>query len=348
MSETIYILEQGAWLKKDGGSLMVMKGNILIDRIPGNGLKRLILMGRVSMTSGVVDFLLENKVETVFASPSGRFRARLGVDADSHVERRRSQYLKLSDPEYAAETARCIVAGKITNMASLCARRGRDYGSEDLSASAMRLKASLPPNRELVMDKIRGYEGLASRIYFSAFSLLLRNDSFMFKGRNKRPPLDPVNAMLSYIYTVLTVDVLSAIQTVGLDPYLGTLHEIAYGRPSLACDLVEEFRPAIADRLVLGLLNRKAVSPDDFIYRTPQRKAYADDEDMAANRPVVMKPTARSRLMAAYEEMMNSTVVDGSDHTKIKVRTLILKQARSFSESLLSVDQPYRPFVWSP
>jgi CRISPR-associated protein Cas1 len=263
------------------------------------------------------------------------------------VDRRRSQYFKLSDPAYAASTARSIVSGKIINMATLCARRGRDYGSGDLAASAMRLKASLPPEQELSMEKIRGYEGLATRIYFSAFSFLIRNDDFFFKGRNKRPPLDPVNTMLSYVYTVLTADVLSAIQTVGLDPYLGTLHEIAYGRPSLACDLVEEFRAAFADRLVLGLVNRKAVRPDDFIWRSPQYKVYADEEEMAANRPVEMKPIARSKLMAAYEEMMNSTVLDSVDNTKMKVRMLFLKQARTFSESLLNGAQPYRPFVWS-
>lgn len=347
MSETVYVLESGSWLKKDGGSLLVVKGDSVIDRIPGSGLKRLILMGRVSMTSGVMDFLVENRVETVFASSSGRFRARMGIDADSHVELRRSQYFRLSEPLFAAATARNIVAGKITSMARLCARRARDYGSEELSSFALRLKASLPSQNEVSIEKIRGFEGLASRIYFSAFSRLLRNEDFTFNGRNRRPPLDPVNAMLSYVYTVLTVDVLSAIQTVGLDPYLGTLHEIAYGRPSLACDLVEEFRAAVADRLVLGLLNRRVVRQDDFIRRNPVQKAYANEDDMAKNRPVEMKPSARSRLVEAYEELMNSYITDAGEQTRIKARTVISRQARRFAESLKTGAEPYQPFIWS-
>ena len=346
MSESVYVLETGAWLKKDGGSLQVVKGNTVIDRIPGHGLKRLVLMGRVSMTSGVVDFLMENQVETVFASSSGRFRARLGVDAGSHVERRMAQYSRLSDPGFAAAAARSIVAGKLGNMARLCGKRARDYGSGELSMFAVRLKAAVPPPEEPSMDRIRGYEGLGSRMYFSAFAHLIRNDDFPFNGRNKRPPRDPVNAMLSYVYTVLTMDVLSAIQAVGLDPYLGVLHEIAWGRPSLACDLVEEFRPMVADRLVLGLVNRKVVAPDDFIRRSPEVRTYADDGDMARNRPVEMKPQARTRLMAAYEEMMNATVRAGTERSKIKIRTLITRQVRLFDESLKDGGKPYQPFVW--
>lgn len=346
MSDTVYVLETGSWLKKDGGSLSVLKGGTVIDRIPGHGLKRLVLMGRVSMTSGVVDFLMENKVETVFASASGRFRARLGVDADSHVERRMAQYSKLQDPRFAAPTARNIVAGKLANMARLCARRARDYTSNELAAFAVRLKAASPPLEEQSMDRLRGYEGLGSRMYFSAFAHLIRNDDFPFHGRNKRPPKDPMNAMLSYVYTVLTMDVLSAIQTVGLDPYLGILHEVAYGRPSLACDLVEEFRTMVADRLVLGLVNRRLVTPDDFIFRKQEFRSYADEADMVKHRPVEMKPQARTRLMAAYEEMMNSTIRVGEDRKKMTVRTLITRQVRLFEASLKDGGKPYEPFVW--
>jgi CRISPR-associated protein Cas1 len=346
MSDTVYVIEPGAWLKKDGGSLKIVKGSTEIDRIPGSGLKRLILMGRVSMTSGVVEFLLKNRIETVFASSTGKFRARLGVDADSHVELRRNQYFRLSDPEFAAATARNIVAGKIASQAGLLARRARDYGSEALAEAAVRLKAVSPPSHGTSMEKIRGFEGLASRIYFTAFSELIRNEGFQFDGRNKRPPKDPVNAMLSYIYTVLTMDVLSAIQTAGLDPYLGTLHEIDWGRPSLACDLVEEFRTGISDSLVLGLVNRRAVTPEDFIFRDPSVKAWTDDEDMAKNRPVEMKPAARSRLMAAYETMVNSTVPVGTGTPKMRVRTLFIRQARAFAESLKADSEPYRPFEW--
>jgi CRISPR-associated protein Cas1 len=141
------------------------------------------------------------------------------------------------------------------------------------------------------------------------------------------------------------MDVLSAIQTVGLDPYLGSLHEIVWGRPSLACDLVEEFRAPVADRLILGLINRRVIDPNDFIRRDTAQTTYTDDEDMALNRPVSMKPQARTRLMAAYEEMMNATLPDGPEKTATRTRTLILNQARRFAEAL-NGGAPYQPFAW--
>ena len=123
-------------------------------------------------------------------------------------------------------------------------------------------------------------EGAGTRTYYAEFGRLIRNPSFSFNGRNRRPPRDPVNALLSFVYTLLTNDVQSAIKARGLDPYLGTLHEISYGRPSLACDLVEEYRCPLGDRMVLGLINRKMIRPDDFVYKNQPPDNFIDEREM--------------------------------------------------------------------
>ena len=271
--DAVYVLTSGSYLRKDGSMLRVVKDGQTIQTIPAEGLKRLMLVGYVSLTSGVMDFLIRRRIETVFVTPTGRFRARLGLDEHRHVERRRAQYLKLSEPDFAARTGAIIVLGKVRNLMSLLTQRARQYGDDQIPLNAARILAL---SKEVAvggsLDRLRGLEGAATQAYFNAFSRLVRNDTFAFNGRNRRPPRDPVNALLSFIYTLLTNEVLSAIKAVGLDPYLGALHEVAYGRPSLACDLVEEYRAHLGDRLVLGLINRRMITPDDFVYRTAPPK----------------------------------------------------------------------------
>ena len=191
---------------------------------------------------------------------------------------------------------------------------------------------------------------------------LIRNPDFTFNGRNRRPPRDPVNALLSFVYTLLTNEVQSAITAGGLDPYLGALHEIDYGRPSLACDLVEEYRAFLGDRMVLGLINRKTISPDDFVYRKNPPAEYADEAEMKARRPVEMKarrpvemkarrpvemkPGTCRAFIAAYEAQMAQTVTYPPLEKTITYRWLIMNQVRRFGEFLENPDTAYQPFVW--
>lgn len=166
------------------------------------------------------------------------------------------------------------------------------------------------------------------------------------RGRNKRPPLDPVNAMLSFVYTLLTNEVLSAIKAVGLDPYLGSLHEISYGRPSLACDLVEEYRCFLGDRLVLGLINRKSVSPEDFIFRKPTPAQFVDDTEMKSRRPVEMKPEISRAFVSAYEQMMMRRIHYVPLGKEIEYRWLIMNQVRRFGQYLENPGDEYTPMKW--
>jgi len=346
--EAIYILEPGCYVRREGGALNVVKKGRVIDHIPAEGLKRLVLVGYVNLTGAVLDFLIHRRVETVFMTPTGRFRARLGIDEHRHVALRRDQYQQLSDAAVASRTARLIVAGKVRNMIRLLLLRGRQYDDDVLRSAAAGIKPLVNRLEKTGdMDRIRGLEGAATRIYFQCFGRLIRNDGFTFNGRNRRPPLDPVNALLSFVYTLLTNEVTSAIQSCGLDPYMGSLHEISYGRPSLACDLVEEYRVFLGDRLVLGLINRKALDPDDFIFRQSSQTAYTDEKEMKARRPVEMRPPIRRAFVAAYEQMMKRVVDRGPDQGKMTYRRLLLSQARAFGEYLQHPEKKYSPFVWN-
>lgn len=345
--ESIYVIEPGVYLRRDGECLRIFKGTESIGEIPLKNLKKLTLIGYVSLSGGVLDFLIQNRIETVFMTPTGRFRARLALDEHRHVELRKAQYVKLSEPGFELRTARTIVAGKTRNMANFLLLRARQYGVDELRRYAVALKSmSRYCSSVNDLEKLRGIEGNASRIYFEAFPMLIINPLFEFRGRNRRPPLDPVNAMLSFVYTMLTNEVLSAINACGLDPYLGSLHAVAYGRPSLACDLVEEYRTFMGDRLVLTLLNRKVVSPDDFVYRENKCKNYVDEEEMKAKRPVEMKPEVCRAFIGAYEKMMAKGISYGPQGRITSYRMLILHQVRSFARYLINEEQEYKPFLW--
>ncbi len=333
--ESIYVVEQGAYVQKNGDSLNIVKKGHLLNTFPAKGLDKLVLTGNVSLSGPVMDFLIQNRVETVFLTAAGRFRARLMIDEHKHVALRKAQYIKLGDPPFKLAVMKTIVRGKLDGMAGFLGTRGKNYREDKLKSAAAALKSLCTAMaRADSPDAVRGFEGAGTRIYFSVFNRLLRNDRFHFPNRNRRPPKDPVNALLSFIYTLLTNEVISAIKSCGLDPYMGTLHEISYGRPSLACDLVEEYRCPVGDRFVLSLLNRKMIRPEDFHYRRKAQDAYTDEREMARQRPVEMKPHLYRTFVSAYEELMRGP---GS------IRGNIQSQVRSFGDHILNPETPYRP-----
>ena len=346
--ERTYILEPGTTLRKAGHCLAVTRGPETIAEIPLEGLQQLTLVGYTSLTGAVLDVLIRRRIETVLLSPHGGFRARLMVDEHKHVERRRGQYLRLSDPTVALNTARVIVQGKLRNSARFLARRGSRHGLNEVNRLAAQIKglADLVERQE-DMETVRGVEGRASNLYFEAFPQLLRVPGFDFRGRNRRPPLDPVNALLSFVYTLLTLEVLTSIKVVGLDPYLGSLHTVEYGRPSLACDLVEEWRSFLGDRLVLALINRKVIQPDDFVYRPTVCPDAVDEEELKERRPVEMKPKIGRAFLEAYEKWMTTRITLPGSREKTHYRGLVRRQVRQFGHYLVGDRERYQPFLWS-
>ncbi|SLM31161.1 CRISPR-associated protein Cas1 [Desulfamplus magnetovallimortis] len=333
--ETLYVVEPGAYLKKNGDSLDIVKEKKIIGTIPAKGLQKILISGYVSLSGAVIDFCIKNRIETVFITPTGKFRGRLMIDEHRHVALREAQYVKLSQEEFCRNTMAIIVKGKIDNMAAFLLKRNRNRKEDKIRTTAIRLRGfSQYLSESLSREAIRGVEGAATRIYFMAFNNLLHHPHFTFKNRSRRPPLDPVNALLSFVYTLLTNEVLSAIKICGLDPYKGSLHEISYGRPSLACDLVEEYRCMIGDSLVLNLINRNMIKPDDFVIRNSVPSSYIDEEDMKKKRPVEMKPYLCRAFITSYEKMMT--------HGSPSYRNLIRSQVRQFSDYLLEPKKGYK------
>jgi len=325
--QTLYVLETGSYLKKEGETLVIVNGKQRVETIPAAGLKQLTLAGRASISGAVLDFLINHGIDTVFMTMDGRFRARLLLDDSSHTALRQQQYVRLNDPAYKQGLASVIVREKLENQSRLLLRRASQYERPELRTVGAQIKALRQKSMDSAnLDTLRGIEGYGSRLYFSAFGLLLRNEEFHFHGRNRRPPRDPINALLSFVYTLFTNEVLNGIKSAGLDPYCGALHEISAGRPSLACDLVEEWRP-IAERLVLGLVNRKAIRPEDFVLRNEQERG-------EGQLPVSMKPNAARALIAAYQRQLEEPLLYPPTGLKTAVRWIIHSQCRHFAESL--------------
>jgi CRISPR-associated protein Cas1 len=346
--ERVFVLESGTYIRKSGPNLALMRDRKTIDEVALDGLRSLTLVGYATLTAAVLRELVSRRIETVILNPKGRFEARIVLDEHKHVERRMAQYETLSDPRRAVRCARAIVHGKLESQARFLIQRSRKQENADLATAAARIRAlqSSLDHNILDPDLVRGMEGHAGNIYFQAFSQMITNQEFTFKGRNRRPPLDPVNALLSFTYTLLTNEVLNAVKRVGLDPYLGSLHATAYGRPSLACDLVEEWRVLLADRLVLGLINRRAIRTKDFIFRRPPSGGYADEIELRTKRPVEMGPCLRRTFLQAYETWMNRQAkhpATGKRHTH---RGLILEQARLFLDFVMGRAEQYTPYSW--
>ncbi len=327
--ESLYVVEPGSYLRIAGHGLRIVKDGTVLSEIPAKGLERLTLVGRCSMTGSVLDFLIRNKIETVFMTHSGRFRARLLLDGTGHVNIRMVQYRRLSDERFKVRTAASIVASKLKRQGVLLlkrAYRSRDSRLRELSLQLTMLAERAENSGDL--EEIRGIEGYGARLYYGGFGMLILNDEFRFEGRNKRPPRDPVNALLSFIYTLFTNELLSAIKAVGLDPYLGALHEPLRGRPSLACDLVEEWRP-LADAFVLNVINRRLVKREDFVFM------HGDE------RPVEMTPSLLRTFIEAYERKMSRPVI--MDGESMKLRWGIHRRVRWFADYLREKEPRWHP-----
>ena len=263
-------------------------------------------------------------------------RARLLLDESGHVALRQQQYLRLADDRFKLDLARRLVRGKLENQVRLLFRRAVQYDLDELRTVGVQIRALQHKLAEAEgTDQVRGVEGYGARLYYSVFGLLLRQDGFVFNGRNRRPPRDPVNALLSFVYTLFTNEVLNGIKRAGLDPYLGALHEIAPGRPSLACDLVEEWR-MFGERLVLTLINRKVVKPDDFVF---------DPADSGSGGlPVRMKPAVSRALIGAYYKQLEEAFFYPFTGQQTSLRWIMHSQCRRLAESLGPEGAAYLPF----
>ena len=271
-------------------------------RVPIHTLGGIVCFGRVTVSPPLMELCGQKGVHISFLSEQGKFYARVEGPITGNVLLRREQYRAADDETRRAKLARAFVAAKVANSRMVLLRAMRDHAekiageeveraSRDLSLILDELKASL------TLDQIRGKEGEAARRYFEVFDHLIvaQKESFHFSGRNRRPPMDNMNALMSFVYTLLTHDVRSALQSVGLDPAVGFLHVDRPGRPGLALDMIEEFRPPFADRLVLSLVNRQQL----------REKGFTKSETGA----VMMDDATRKELIVAYQERKKEEIL---------------------------------------
>ena len=266
---TLYITTPEAYLSRDGLNVVVSVDKEELFRIPIMNIEGIVTFGYMGASPGLMKLCTDNNVSLSFMTPQGRFICRVQGPIRGNVLLRKRQYTLSEDKEMALHLAKLFISGKVFNTRSILQRYIRDNGIDDDVDHAIKQldwqKKSIM--RVESMDILRGEEGRAANIYFDVFSHLILNqkEDFPFNGRNRRPPKDEVNAMLSFVYTLIANDVTSALESVGLDPYVGFMHTLRPGRTSLALDMMEELRAYLGDRLVLSMINRRQVTKKDFI-----------------------------------------------------------------------------------
>ncbi|MFN3346422.1 MAG: CRISPR-associated endonuclease Cas1 [Candidatus Bipolaricaulaceae bacterium] len=261
----LYVLEDGAILRKDGQQVAVVsaKAGVLL-KMPLEQIEEIVVVGNATVTAPLVVELLTRGIGIAYFSRSGEFLGKLVPETSKNVPLRWAQFRAASDPPKSLAIAKSMVKGKLLNQRTLLMREARE-GVPDLAGAIADLKLLVERvDRAQTLDELRGLEGAGSARYFREWPKLIRRVGFRFAGRVRRPPTDPVNAMLSFGYTLLSTMVYAACHVVGFDPYVGFLHMDRYGRPALVLDLMEELRPVLVDSLVLALINRGQVEPEGF------------------------------------------------------------------------------------
>lgn len=271
---TLFITSEDIYLSLDGENVLANRNGQTVARYPLHTLQDIISFSYFGASPALMGACAERNIALSFCTPHGKFLAKVGGESNGNVLLRRKQYRVADDTSASCEIAKNMIVGKVYNARHSIERTRRDHGMrvdvEKLTDASEKLRESLPALRDCNdLDTLRGLEGVAATVYFGVFDEMILNqkDVFRFKGRNRRPPLDPINAMLSFAYTLLAHDCAAALESVGLDSYVGFMHRDRPGRSSLALDLMEELRPCLADRLVLTLINNRVLGENDFEYQ---------------------------------------------------------------------------------
>jgi len=336
---TLYVTTQGAWLARDGETLTVRVEKETRLRVPIHTLGSVICFGNVSMSPFAMDLCASNGVAAAFLTEHGRFLARVHGSVAGNVLLRREQYRRADHPEGCAAIAAAVVIGKVANARAVLLRGARERDPDERSVALLRAAARLSQvldglGRAESVDQIRGLEGDAARAYFAVFDHLIEaaKDEFFFRERSRRPPLDNVNALLSFLYTLLVHDVSAALEAVGLDPAVGFLHRDRPGRPGLALDLMEELRPLLGDRLALTLINRQQVRADGF--------------QKTETGAVTMDDATRKTVLVAFQNRKQEELVHPFLEEKIPVGMIAHAQAMLLARHLRGDLDGYPPFLW--
>lgn len=335
---TLFVVTRKATVRRDHLTLKVLVENVTKLTVPIHQLDGLAVFGGVHVTPSAMALCAEHQVAVSFLTESGRLVARVDAPGSGNVLLRREQFRAADDAGKRAAVARAVVAGKIHNARNLLLRSARETAVADdqraLTIAADRLGSTLPALGEAAdADSARGYEGDAARVYFDVFGRLVLKgrEAFTPNGRTRRPPLDRMNALLSFLYGLLRHDCAAALQAAGLDPSVGFLHADRPGRPGLALDLMEEFRPLVADRVALALVNRQQVTADGFVVRE--------------GGGVEMTDATRRAVIGEYQKRKRDEVTHPTLEQKCPVGRLWFLQARILARVLRGDLPQYVPCV---
>jgi CRISPR-associated protein Cas1 len=261
----LYVTEQGVRLTRRGDSLAVQKGTQILERVPLADLEQVAILGYAQLTTQALRALLQRGVEVLLCTAGGALVGRLASSLGKNIALRRAQFAHLGDEGRCLDLARRVVSAKLFNQQNLVRRYHRRLQVAGLAEARVAIRVARERVSEATtLDELRGLEGHAAARYFGAFGLLASAPGMEFTRRARRPPPDPVNILLSFGYTQLTNAMHGLVEAASLDPYLGALHAPVHGRPSLALDLIEPFRPLVVDATVLRVVNSRRISPEDF------------------------------------------------------------------------------------
>lgn len=330
---TLYITRQESYLHKDRETIVIKLGDEKLGQFPALTVGNIICFGQVSVSPFLMGYCAEQGIGLVFYTEYGRFLARVQGRQTGNVLLRRAQYRWADDDAKSLAVVRLSVAAKIANSRQVLLREVRNHGENELlKQAAQRLLGSVHSVKQASsIDQARGIEGEAANTYFSVFNELLRGSGFVFGGRIRRPPTDAVNALLSFGYSLVTQECASALQGVGLDPYVGFLHRDRPGRVSLALDLLEEFRAAWVDRFVLTLINRKQIQLSDFV-----------TEGSGA---VKLTDAARKNLLTAYQERKQVEIIHPYLQESVSIGLLPHCQAMLLARHIRGDTEFYTPYL---
>jgi CRISPR-associated protein Cas1 len=335
---TLYVQIQGAYLRLDHETLKLEVEKELKFQIPLHHLGGIVAFGNVLLSPFLIHKCAEDGRNLIWLTEYGRYKARLAGSTTGNVLLRRCQHQAIDSPEQTLAIARYMVAGKLQNARSVVMRSAREAKAKmdkELLSKTAQIQAESIENTETAsdLDKLRGIEGYAAKTYFGSFTYMIRQnrEAFTLTERTKNPPRDPINALLSFVYTLLTNECISACESVGLDPQMGFLHALRPGKPSLALDLMEELRSPLADRLVLTLINRGQVKPEDFTER-PGGAIYLSED-------------GRKTILAEYQKRKQEEVTHSIIGSKVPLGLIPHLQARLLARHLRGDIPTYQPFI---
>lgn len=336
---TLYILSEDIYLSLDGENVVANRDKKIAARYPLHTLQNIVTFSYSGASPALLGACAEKQIGFAFCSPRGKFLARVCGSGSGNVLLRREQYRIADDPEKSCEISRSMIFGKLCNSRRSIERTRRDHGlridEERLSAASRQIYELLPQIREESSpEHLRGLEGVAAAAYFGVFDDMILGDreTFYFHSRSRRPPLDAVNALLSFAYSLLAHDCASALESVGLDSYVGFLHRDRPGRASLALDLMEELRPCMADRFVLTLINNRMVKSEDFLH--------------SESGAVLLTEDGRKSFLKSWQEKKKDTLTHPYLGEKLPWGMIPYVQALLLARYLRGDMDAYPPFLW--